>query len=166
MKRKTIIIGIILLLIAIFFFPVKTVRTISGPGEILNRQKEKTGDCQLSIAIEELNARTFSYKKQFTFFVDGVAMAELPKGAHHETHDAGVFFGPGAPVAVEAGDKIAWISEGVYDAEENGVVFCQLVYQTDLSFAVVSWKGQFYFIDNGANIPRQALPVEYVPADQ
>ena len=39
MKKKYIIGGIILLLNAIFFFPVKTVRTISGPGEILNRGK-------------------------------------------------------------------------------------------------------------------------------
>lgn len=142
MKIKFIICGIISLVIIIFFFPITTVRTLSGNGEILSKNKEKIGDCELSIEIIEVNARTFCYNKQFSFVLDGSTFPESIAESHFQTLDD--FF-------------VIW--QSYYDAEKNAIASCYLVCQNDLSFAIVGWNNKFYFIDNGANIPYSELPV-------
>ena len=51
------------------------------------------------------------------------------------------------------------ITQLYYDEKENRVNICYLVYQNDLSFAVIYLNSRYYFIDNGANIPYSEIPV-------
>lgn len=142
MKIKFLVCGIAIIITVIFFFPITTAHMISGSGEILNSEKEKIGNCTLSIEIRETKARTFCYNKQFSFSMDGNDYLESVNKTYNITWD-----------------MFCSITQLYYDEKENRVNICYLVYQNDLSFAVIYLNSRYYFIDNGANIPYSEIPV-------
>lgn len=54
----------------ILFFPMKTVHVFTAEADQLNSQKEKTGQANLSVQIEEIRSCCFRYKTQFAFQLD------------------------------------------------------------------------------------------------
>lgn len=71
MKPSSIIGSVIAPVITIILFPIATNHVISGNGHVLTADKEKLGDCELSIEIKEVSARVFYYSKRFLFVFDG-----------------------------------------------------------------------------------------------
>lgn len=142
MKIKFTVGVISILIIIIFFFPVTTVNTISGEGEILSKEKEKIGNCTLSIEIREVKSRMFCYNRQFSFALDGNDFLRPMHKTHHDVWDT-----------------FCSITQMYYDEKTHGMNVCNLVYPNDMSFAVIRFDDKFYFIDNGANIPYSAIPV-------
>ncbi len=75
-----------LLLIAIvLFFPIRKTSGISGDGAVLTTDKEKIGDCTLSIEIQEVTSLAVRYRKTFSFVVDGERVCEFQSAYASET---------------------------------------------------------------------------------
>lgn len=139
MKKKGILAaGLILVLV---FFPISTVHRISGSAEVLTLQKEKTGTCELEIEIKEISSLAIRYKKEFTFALDGNSAEVLRAPSYAEAED------------------LRLLSQMYYDKDLDEMRLCSLVYQEDLSYAVLRFGENYYFINNGADISYAELPV-------
>ena len=141
MKKKIVLAMIIIFAITAVFFPVSTTHIISGDGDILTLQKEKIGDCKLKIEIKEISSLILSYKKVFSFAVDGNCVEEFETVTHSKT------------------DEIYFISQMYYDKGTDAMSLASLIYPKDLSYAILSLDAEYYFINNGANISYAQLPV-------
>ena len=139
MKRKITV--MVLLALVVLLFPISSTQNLSGEGEVLNRQKEKVGTCQLEVEITEVSSLVFTYKKAFTFVLDGGAVEEFATDSHSEIED------------------ICLLSQMYYDEEQNEMSLCSLIYKKDLSYAVLDLGKNYYFIHNGADIPYSELPI-------
>ncbi len=142
MKLKYFIPALLLIAI-IIFFPIRKTSGISGDGAVLTTDKEKIGDCTLSIEIREVTSLAVRYRKTFSFVVDGERVSEFRSAYASETSDG-----------------LCSISQMYYDAQEDRMAGCQLVYQEDLSYAVIYWNDQLYFITNGTQMPYSAIPLD------
>lgn len=139
MKRKITV--MVLLALVVLLFPISSTQNLSGEGEVLNRQKEKVGTCQLEVEITEVSSLVFTYKKAFTFVLDGGAVEEFATDSHSEIED------------------ICLLSQMYYDEEQNEMSLCSLIYKKDFSYAVLDLGENYYFIHNGADIPYSELPI-------
>lgn len=142
MKTKYFILAL-LLIAAVLFFPVRKTSSISGDGAVLTTGKEKVGDCTLSIEIQEVRSLAVRYRKTFSFVVDGERVSEFRSAYASETSDG-----------------LCFISQMYYDAQEDRMASCALVYQEDLSYAVIYWNDRLYFITNGAQLPYSEIPLD------
>lgn len=147
MKYKFVICYVITLILTVFFFPATTIRSISGDGQVLTNNKEVLGDCILSIEIKEVSSLAFCYSKQFSFVLDGRGFSEFYSGSHDE-----------------AKEGLCSITQIYYDEDENRGRACTLVYQNDLSYAVISWNDKLYFINPGLSIPPSKIPFSRIPS--
>lgn len=141
MKKKIVLVMIIIFAITAVFFPVSTTHIISGDGDILTLQKEKIGDCKLKIEIKEISSLIFSYKKGFSFSIDGNSVEEFETATHSKT------------------DEIFLISQMYYDESTDAMSLASLIYPEDLSYAILCLDGEYYFINKGADISYAQLPV-------
>ncbi len=141
MKLKYLIPALLLIAIVIFF-PIRKTSGISGDGAVLTTDKEKIGDCTLSIEIQEITSLAVRYRKTFFFVVDGEQVCEFQSA-----------------YASETGGGLCSISQMYYDAQENRMASCALVYQEDLSYAVIYWNDRLYFITNGTQVPYSEIPL-------
>ena len=139
MKQKITV--MVLLALVVLLFPISSTQNLSGEGEVLNRQKEKVGTCQLEVEITEVSSLVFTYKKAFTFVLDGRPVEEFATDSHSEIED------------------ICLLSQMYYDEEQNEMSLCSLIYKKDLSYAVLELGENYYFIRNGADIAYSELPV-------
>ncbi len=142
MKLKYLIPALLLIAI-VLFFPIRKTSSISGDGVVLTTDKEKIGDCTLSIEIQEVRSLAVRYRKTFSFVVDGERVSEFRSAYASETSDG-----------------LCSISQMYYDAQEDRMAGCQLVYQRDLSYAVIHWNDQLYFITNGTQMPYSEIPLD------
>lgn len=140
--KKWIAVICALLICAALFFPVSTVHTISGNGEVLTTEKEKVGDCELSVEIKEVRSLVTCYSRRFTFTLDGRTFAEFESNAGSETDDG-----------------LCLLSQMFYDAEKDSMELCSLVYQKDFSYALLRLDDHLYFADNGSGLAYTELPV-------
>ena len=140
--RKKILIALAVLVLLVLFLPVPVAHILYGNGEILNLDKEKVGECQLTITLEELSSLAVIYKKSFTFNLDGADYEDF------ESHSW-----------MEGEDGPYQISQMFYDGEEDGMSMCSLIYDEDLSYAVVRTEDYFYLLNIGADISYRELPV-------
>lgn len=132
----------LLLIAAVLFFPIRKTSSISGDGAVLTTDKEKIGDCTLSIEIREVTSLAVRYRKTFSFVVDGKQVSEFQSA-----------------YASETGDGLCFISQMYYDEQEDRMAGCELVYQEDLSYAVIHWNNQLYFITDGTQMPYSEIPL-------
>ncbi len=142
MKPKYLIPALLLIAVVIFF-PVRKTSGISGDGAVLTTDKEKIGDCTLSIEIQEITSLAVRYRKTFSFVVDGKPVCEFQSAGASET-----------------GDGLCSISQMYYDEQENSMSVCSLVYQEDLSYAVIYWNDRLYFLPNGTQMPYSEIPLD------
>lgn len=135
MKRKEFICIIAIVCAAVvLFFPVSKTRSFSGNGSVLNSEREKIGDCTISIEVKELKSLVLRYRMNFSF-----TMNDEPCYASEEIR---------FPVAVsvtEYGDCL--LSQFYYDSETNRMQPCSLFYRGDLSYAEIFWKNSYYSIE-------------------
>ncbi len=141
MKLKYLIPALLLIAIVIFF-PIRKTSGISGDGAVLTTDKEKVGDCTLSIEIQEITSLAVRYRKTFSFVVDGERISEFQSAYASETVDG-----------------LCYISQMYYDGQEDRMAGCELVYQEDLSYAVIYWNDRLYFITNGTQMPYSEIPL-------
>lgn len=78
------VIALVVLIIAIFFFPVISTNTISGSGQVLTPDKEPVGNCDLSVEIKEIHSLALCYSKRFSFILDGKRFSEFDTTTHAE----------------------------------------------------------------------------------
>lgn len=135
MKRKVFICIIAIVCAAVvLFLPVSKTRSFSGNGSVLNSEKEKIGDCTISIEVKELKSLVLRYRMNFSF-----TMNDEPCYASEEIR---------FPVAVsltEYGDCL--LSQSYYDAATNRMQPCSLFYWGDHSYAEVFWKDRYYCLE-------------------
>lgn len=130
MGRKRVICLLLGLLAAavIVAFPVKTTRTVSGWGEVLTREKEKVGECTLSIEISEVKSLCFCYRKRFTYSLDGKDYTSFASSSYAEA------------------DGLCLISQMYYDEQKDAMDLCSLVFPEDFSYAVICSNANLYLI--------------------
>ena len=142
MKKFVIPVVILLLVILILFFPVKKTHRISGTGEVLTMEKVKTGECSLSVAITEIRSFVITYDKTFTFVLNGEHISEFN-------------------YANDFSDDVIYlqtITQPYYDVDKNQMSWCTLLYHQDLSYAVIHWKDNLYFLPNGTEMTYAEIP--------
>jgi len=132
----------LLLIAAVLFFPVRKTYSISGDGAVLTTDKEKIGDCTLSIEVQEVTSLAVRYRKTFSFMIDGKQVSKF-QSSH----------------ASETGGGLCFISQMYYDGQEDRMDSCELVYQEDLSYAVIHWNDRLYFLPNGTQMPYSEIPL-------
>lgn len=132
----------LLLIAAVLFFPVRKTYSISGDGAVLTTDKEKIGDCTLSIEVQEVTSLAVRYRKTFSFMIDGEQVSKF-QSSH----------------ASETGGGLCFISQMYYDAQKDSMASCELVYQEDLSYAVIYWNDRLYFLPNGTQMPYSEIPL-------
>lgn len=145
MKQRLIVCCWMVLLVTIVFFPITRTHTISGAGQVLTIDREKLGNCNLSIKIEETKSIFFCYRKQFSFVLDGTSFSEFS-----------------APAYTKSEDGLCLISQMYFDEKENRMTLCSLVYDEDLSYAVIRWNEKQYFISSGSGISSSEIPVHKI----
>ena len=141
MKKKLALAIAIIVVLSVVFFPMTTTHRISGDGDILSPQKENVGTCKLEIEIKEVSSLLFCYKKSFTFASDDNFVEAFETTSYSEA------------------DKICLISQMYYNNETDEMSLASLIYPGDLSYAILNLGTNYYFIDNGANIPHSELPI-------
>lgn len=141
MQKKNILAIVIAIVLAVLFFPVPITHNFSGDGDILSRQKEKIGTCILDIEIKEVSSLAICYKRSFSFSIDGGSVKEIENPAHSEA------------------DETCLLSSMHYDKAMDEMRPCGLVYKTDLSYAIIVLESNYYYINNGADIPYAELPI-------
>ncbi|MDO5400254.1 MAG: hypothetical protein Q4F17_04635 [Eubacteriales bacterium] len=150
MKRwLKIAIPLCILAAAVLFFPIKRTYTLSGDGAVLTLGKEKVGDCTMSVEIQELKSLAMSYRKTFSFVLDGV---ESPSDFIH-FDDEHYSKTPGIPYL---------LTQACYSGPDDRTEFYTLLYAPDLSYAVLKWGDNLYFLDNGANMAFSEIPFSHV----
>lgn len=114
----------VLLTVAVVFFPIsKTYRT-SGRGAVLTNGKEKIGDCDLSVEIHETASLAMSYRKTFSFVIDDTQVAPEYLTLSRSEEAVG----------------LCYITQIYYDKNMNTMARCFLLYPEDQSYAVIGWK--------------------------
>lgn len=141
MKKKNTIFIAVLTVLLIMFFPIPVTRNISGNGEVLTLQKEKIGDCELEIEISEISSLAICYIKSFSFIINGKATTEFATTSHSEA------------------GGISFLSQMYYDEEMDEMRLSSLIYSNDFTYAVLNLGENYYFINNGADITYDELPV-------
>lgn len=140
MKKLAIPVVASLLVLLILFFPVKKTHVISGHGEILTTEKEKVGDCSLSVEITEMRSLLLDYSRTFSFAINGKPESDF------EAHSFG------------ESDEISSITQVYYNEAKDQVGFCELVYPKDLSYVVFLWDDLLYFLPNGTALTASEIP--------
>lgn len=149
-KRRLLLAGILLLCVAaVLFFPITKTRTISGSGVVLTKDKEKIGDCTLTLEIRETGSLAADYRRHFSFVLhDGQTTEE------YDTKKAlqGRTF-------VDRHDGVCMIAS-MYSGYRTGykVVRCDLLYAEDLSYAALLWEDRLYYLPNGTDMPYSEIP--------
>lgn len=138
---------IVILMLSIVLFPIKTTKVISGDGHILTFDKEKIGDCEISIEIKEIHSLIFHYRKTFSFVLDGDIFSEFD-----------------APAFIESRDGVCSISQMYYDKTKHRFELYVLIYDRDLSYAAIAQDENMYFINPDENMPFSEIPFVKVPA--
>ena len=145
MKKIAIPFVCLLLLAVILCFPVKKRETLSGPGEILTADKEKIGDCHLSVEVTDLRSLLLDYRRTFSFTADSELITDPAS-----IIDTSSFW--------EADGGLCSITQAYYDASENRVEFGTMLYQKDLSYAAIWWNDRLYFLPNGTEMTADEIP--------
>ena len=140
MKKKILIAAAVLVLVALFL-PVPLSHVMYGTTEILNLNKEKTGECQMTVIIEEVSSLAVTYQKSFTFNLEGTAYEAFESHSWAE------------------GEGLRQITQMFYDGAGDSMSLCSLVYDDALSYAVIRMDDQFYYLNNGADLEYGELPV-------
>ena len=140
MKKKILTALAALVLIGLFL-PVPLSHVMYGTAEVLSLEKEKTGECQLTVIVEELSSLAVTYDRSFTFNLDGTAHEDFESHSWAE------------------GDGLYQITQMFYDSEKDSMSMCSLVYDAALSYGVIRLDDGFYYLSNGADIPYEELPV-------
>lgn len=130
MKRKLITYGCIALFVTLIFFPITTVHSVSGEGQVRTTADEILGDCELSLEIKEVKSLLFCYKKSFSFVLDGHTFSEFVDSTHDETSDG-----------------LCLISQMYYDKEKSSLAPCSLAYRDDLSNFVLRFSERLYILE-------------------
>lgn len=145
MKKKLILtaVFVVLAVLVVLFFPIKTKHELSGQAEILSREKEVLGTCQLKIEITELASLVLTYNKTFTFATDTTKTDDAFDSA--STH--------------WEWDNFCSISLLYYDEALNTSRLCTLTYPEDLSYAILKLDSNYYFLNNGSDVPYAQLPI-------
>lgn len=138
---KKLLIALAILVLIGLFLPVPVSHVMYGTAEVLSLEKEKTGECQLTVIIEELSSLAVTYQQSFTFNLDGTAYEEFESHSRAE------------------GDGVYQISQMFYDAGSDSMSMCSLVYDGGLSYGVIRLGDRFYYLDNGADMPYEELPI-------
>ena len=141
MKKFIIPISILLIALIVLFFPITKTYTMSGEGEILTTSKEKIGECNLSIEIKEVSCLLFDYERTFTYSLDDTCVTHFSSANFWESSD-------GAKTIVQT----------LWSEEQDRVVFCSVMYPEDLSFVVLIWQDQLYFLPNGTDMIGAEIP--------
>jgi len=133
-KRKlTYVFLALVVILMIAFFPVKSTRTLSGAGEVLTADQEKIGVCDLLIEIYTVRSLVVTYRKTFSFVLDGEGLSDFLSSHCSETED------------------VCFISQMYYDVGEDRINSCGLFYQKDLSYAKILWNDRSYVISGGTD---------------
>lgn len=140
MKKRVAVAVVLLAALAVVFFPIPTTRSLSGDGEILTRQKEKTGTCRLEVEVREVASLAVCYKRSFSFVLDGDIAEVFSSTSYSEA------------------DGICLLSQMYYDEEMDRMSLASLLYPEDLSYAVLCLDPNYYFLNNGSNISYAELP--------
>lgn len=142
-KRTYFALGFLLLLAVILFFPVRHTDHISGDGAVLTTNKEKIGDCRVSVEIREVRSLVVTYRRAFSFTIDDGEVFEVNPAHYYEA--------PGG---------LCVFSEMYYEESRDRFEVCQLVFQKDLSYVVIYWEGQLYFLPNGTEMSYSEIPMQ------
>lgn len=140
--KKKILIALAALVLLALFLPVTTSQILYGDGDILSLDKEKIGESSMTVILKEVSSLTVTYKKSFTFNLDGVAYEVFESHFWDEVED-----GP------------YQISQMFYDVEEDRMDMCSLIYDKELSFVVIRMEDHFYYLNRGADLTYQQLPI-------
>lgn len=141
MSKKFKIFGMIGLLIIVLFFPYTMTNVLSGDGSVLTLEKEKIGDCTLSIKIKEVRCLLGRYSKRFSFQLNGDDYEDFSTSAYNEV------------------DTWEMISQLYYHKEEDRFDLCVLIFAKDLSYAVIRTDENLYFLNNGSSITYSQFPI-------
>jgi len=134
-KRKlTYVFLALAVILLIAFFPVKNTRTFSGEGEVLTADQEKIGVCDLLIEIHTVRSLAVTYRRTFSFVLDGESLSDFLSSHSSETED------------------VCFISQMYYDERRNQINSCDLFYQKDLSYAKILWNDKLYVISDGTEM--------------
>lgn len=152
MKKRTfaLIFLSLALIFAIFFFPVAKTYSLSGTGLELTTDKEKIGTCELSIEITEVRSLVMNHGKTFSFVLNG--------------EEGPGFVGDAS--CSETEDGLCAITGMYYDARRNRMAGCGVIYDKDLTYAVLHWNDRSYFLPNGTEMPYSQIPWEIGTGDQ
>lgn len=140
-SRKFIIYGMIGLMIVVLFFPYTMTNVLSGDGSVLTLEKEKIGECTLSIKIKEVRCLLGRYSKRFSFCLNGDDYEDFSTSTYNEV------------------DTWNMISQLYYHKEEDRFDLCVLIFAKDLSYAVIRTDENLYFLNNGSSITYSQLPI-------
>ena len=108
----------------------------------MNTDKEKSADCWLEIAVLEQSRIIGKDSKSFSFVMDGNAFYKFETASYGETEEG-----------------LCLISQMYYDANEDAMSLCSLLYPEDMSYAVLRLGDALYYINNGADIAYTELPI-------
>lgn len=132
MKKKMLIsILVLVLLLGVLFFPIKSVKQYSGVCEVENKDGAVIGTAQLEVTVHKTASLLQDYSRSFTFTADGVGV---------DRHDTASVY--------DMGDGRIVISQLYYDAAQNQYESCGLVYTEDGQKVIVRWMEQSYRLTN------------------
>ena len=95
----------------------------------------------MTVIVEELSSLVVTYHRSFTFNLDGTAYENFESHSRAE------------------GDGLNQITQMFYDGGSDSMSMCSLVYDGGLSYAVLRLDDRFYYLDNGADLEYEELPV-------
>ena len=142
MKKKSIIALLILFLLLVVFVPFSnTAFVIAGDSETLTTEKERVGSCPVSVEMTEVSSLFFCYKRHFSVTIDGHSINSFQSNSYSEA------------------DGLCVQSQMYYDDVSNAMSLCRLIYPSDLSYIIIGFDSNYYYLDNGANLSVDELPL-------
>lgn len=132
-NRKYFILAGVFLLVILVFFPYSTRKVISGHGEVLTLEKEKIGDCTVSIEIYETRSLFFCYEKYFSYTIDGEESKAFTTSSY-----------------AIANEDLYIISQMYYDEKNDEMSLCSLIYPKNLSYGIIKFDIMLYYVNNNS----------------
>lgn len=133
--------AVLVLVSLVLFFPMKTVHVFTAEADQLNSQKEKIGQANLSVQIEEIRCCCFRYKTQFTFQLDDAIFDTAESNNYKKI------------------GNMTFLHQMFFEEQYDDF---SLIYPQDFSYVALITHENIYVIQNmGCHIEYADIPVHY-----